>query len=171
MSSTPTVDQRNGALRTPAHASSAHSVVGGTPGGGELDHDPTLGDEQLAGPVQQGDRVAADADVAVGEQGGLPAPLARQPVEDVAAQRGHAARHGSGRPASRRRRCRARRGPAGQRRGQPARAAADVEGVARAVREQLEVRLVGLPAPLVDRQLPVRRRASTTVHGRPAAPR
>ena len=33
------------------------------------------------------DRVTADADVAVGEQRGLPAALAGQPVEDVAAQR------------------------------------------------------------------------------------
>ena len=38
-------------------------------------------------PAQEDDRVAADADVAVGQQRGLPATLPRHGVEDVASQR------------------------------------------------------------------------------------
>ena len=55
------------------------------------------------------DRVAADADVAVGEQRRLPASLAGQGVEDVAVQRRRRRVRGSGRRPRGRRRCRARR--------------------------------------------------------------
>ena len=53
-------------------------------GRGELDDDAAARVEDLAQPAQQRDRVAADADVAVGEQGGEPAALARQRREHVA---------------------------------------------------------------------------------------
>ena len=54
---------------------------------GELDDDPSARVDDLAGAAQQGDRVAADADVAVGQQRGVPAALAGQLVVDVAQDR------------------------------------------------------------------------------------
>ncbi|WP_159083305.1 hypothetical protein [Streptomyces sp. P3] len=53
-------------------------------------HRRGLGDQQPAGsqtdgdPLRKGARIAADADVAVHEQDGAPAPLAGQRVEDGA---------------------------------------------------------------------------------------
>ena len=113
MSSTPTTDQRNGcadplavAQRRPARS------LGPVPGRGELDDHAAARVEQLAQPAQQRDRVAADADVAVGEQRGAPAALARQRREDVAAQRRRPRAYGLADGLAARRRCRGRRGRA-----------------------------------------------------------
>ena len=89
-------------------------------------------------------RVAADADVAVGEQGGLasgpPPAAASKTSRRSAAPRGR----GSARPPRARRRSRATHVPAlGQRRGQPAGPAADVERRPDAAVEQRAVGVVG----------------------------
>ena len=116
----------------PPHSASPTPVLGAVPGRGQLDDDPAARVEHLAQPAQQRDRVAADADVAVGEQRGVPAALARQ-------------RRRRRRGAAPRRRGRRVRPTASwttsmprttcprsaERLGQPARAAADVEGRAR----------------------------------------
>ena len=63
-------------------------------------------------PPEQGDRVAADADVAVGQQGAAPAALAGQPRRRRPARWPTPRAHGSAAPPRARRRCPARRGPA-----------------------------------------------------------
>ena len=71
------------------------------PAAPSVDDDPAAGREQLrAARREQRDRVAADADVAVGEQRGVPAALAGQRVEDVAAQGATPRAAGSGATAS-----------------------------------------------------------------------
>ena len=72
------------------HAVGAQSRARGV----QLDEHPAGGTDELAAAGQQGRRVAADADVAVGEQDGVPAALAGHRVEDRAAERGRTGRAG-----------------------------------------------------------------------------
>ena len=88
---------------------SRRDVPGDDPGapGCDVDDDAAVGREQLARALQQGDRVAADPDVAVGQEDGAPPTLARQRVEDAALQGRDAAAAASAGPPRARRRCRA----------------------------------------------------------------
>ena len=68
-------------------------VVERSPGAGtgQVDHDAATGDEQLGACDAAARRVASDADVAVGQEDGVPVSLSRHRVEDVAVQRRDAA--------------------------------------------------------------------------------
>ena len=56
------------------------------PGLGEVAHDPAAPVQQLRGSPQQRERVAADANVAICQEHGVPASLPRYRVEHVASQ-------------------------------------------------------------------------------------
>ena len=118
----------------------------------DVDDDAAVRRDQLASALEQGHRVAADPDVAVGEQGGLPPALARHRVEDAAAQGRDAA--GAGLPDRLRHDVDAEHCVAGQGEGlgHPAGAAADVDRRTLAVREQGEVGRAGAGEPGMRRE-------------------
>ena len=119
----------------------------------DVDEHGAAGQQQVAAAPEQADGVAADADVPVDEQDVLPAPPAAE-GEDVAVERGGAARarHGHGR----RRDVHAQgRDPARrQRRRHPPGSAADVERRPGAAGQQPQVAGPGVRGPARHRQLP-----------------
>ncbi len=156
----------SGTVRSPAPVAGAEPGLAGPAAGagrGEFDVQPAVGGEQLAAAAQQPARVAADADVAVGEQQVPPAAVPGQRGEDVAAQRGRAA--GAGQPDGRRADVDAERRVAEpvQGAGEPARSAADVERRPGAAVEQRGVagQVVAAPGGGVDAVLG----AAVVAHG------
>ncbi len=125
--------------------------------GPDLGDDVATRSDQVGDAAQESYGIAADAEIAIGEERAVPAALAGHGGEDIAADRDCS-------PAARLpnrldRHVDAHRGnaPGHQRRGQPARAAADVEGRAAAgIDEQLKVQVVGLVTPWLDREEPGR---------------
>ena len=108
IASAPTTDHGNGSEVSPPALSRTLPECRPVPGGARSATTRPPGASSWREPAQQAHRVAADADVAVGEQRGLPAALARHRVEDVAQDRRARRGRGSARPPRAPRRCRAR---------------------------------------------------------------
>ena len=121
MASSPTTAHSNGTDSRPSTRSRRRSRTQARAVVGDLGDDAAARHQHLADAGEQTHGVAADAEVAVGQQGVRPASLAGDRREDVAAQRQRAADRGSGARPPSRRRCPSRRraGPPARRRAVP----------------------------------------------------
>jgi len=118
----------------------------------ELDQRHALGGEQNRQPAKQGERVATDPEVAVGEQGGRPSAGTRQSVEHRPCQDQRPAVPGELDDVGGDVHTKYRYAAGRQSHSQPARSATDVQGRASASLEQAGIAGVGDGRPGMGRQ-------------------